>query len=196
MTSEDADSTASVAAEDAATTQQETASPVRLTPEQVVEFLAAEPLARAALVQITPAGTIGDLVGHEVTDSGAVLLKFACLTHAYTGWLWTAAVARATPEDAPTVLEVELLPGPDALVSPPWRPWEERYTEYLEHLEQTQKDEAAEDESVDYEESQDPAEDPESAQEPAAAVSAVQESASPVTAAADPAPEDPDSSTK
>lgn len=101
-----------------------------LSEADLAVFLAAEPLARAALTEIAPAGAIGPLVQHEVTADGAVLLQFESLTRAYTGWLWTAALARASEDSEPTVLEVELLPGEGALRSPEWRPWDERYAEY------------------------------------------------------------------
>lgn len=108
--------------------------PVVLTDADIAVFLAAEPTARAALEEITPPDSIGELVGHEATPDGAVLLSFRCLSRAYTGWLWTAALGRATDESEPTVLEVELLPGDGALTSPEWRPWDERYAEYKAHL--------------------------------------------------------------
>lgn len=110
------------------------AQEVRPTPvpeEEIPLFLSAEAVARAALAEIAPIGSIGALVRHEATDDGAVLLQFSCLTKAYTGWLWTAALGRAGDDAAPTVLEVELLPGDGALTSPAWRPWEERYAEYM-----------------------------------------------------------------
>ncbi len=105
---------------------------VVLTDADIAVFLAAEPLARAALVEIAPAGAVGEFAGHEVLPDGAVLMRFANLTRAYTGWFWTAALARATPDSLPTVLEVELLPGENALISPEWRPWSEQLAEIAE----------------------------------------------------------------
>lgn len=127
-------------------------TPSRVVPDaDIAVFLAAEDRARAALVEIAPEGSIGELIGHVATDDGAVLLQFACLDKAYVGWLWTAALGRASENDAPTVLEVELLPGDGALTSPEWRPWDERYAEYKAHLAEEAID-AEDDEDPDAEE--------------------------------------------
>jgi hypothetical protein len=51
---------------------------------------------------------------------------FACLDRAYTGWQWAVTVTRAPRSKVITVDETELLPGPEALLAPPWVPWQDR----------------------------------------------------------------------
>ncbi len=89
-------------------------------PARVIE------LAREAATQ--EAGT-ADLIGEfrtaETEDDVAVTLRFATTDPAYSGWAWSVTVALVDPKQ-PTISEVVLLPGKDALVPPPWLPWNER----------------------------------------------------------------------
>lgn len=83
-------------------------------------------LARAAaLEQAGPAG-VGEHLGTAADDDRVVTHRFAALAPGYVGWHWAVTVARASRAKAVTVDEVCLLPGPDALVAPPWVPWAER----------------------------------------------------------------------
>ena len=51
-------------------------------------------------------------------SSGLVTVTFGCSAPAYRGWQW-AVVLSCPPEQAtPTICEVVLLPGSDALVAP------------------------------------------------------------------------------
>ncbi|TXK04849.1 DUF3027 domain-containing protein [Microbacterium mitrae] len=92
-------------------------------------LLAAHDLAYAALLEITPAATIGAPAGHIVEPDGVVSLMFETTLLGYPGWFWTVSLARV-PGDEPTVLEAELLPGERALVAPDWVPWAVRLAEY------------------------------------------------------------------
>src|SRR5690606_1666808 len=56
-------------------------------------------------------------------------LSFATTMPGYPGWHWTVSVADL-PGEAPSVLEVELMPGDGALLAPDWVPWSERLEEY------------------------------------------------------------------
>ena len=62
------------------------------------------------------------------TPRGTVSLRtlFAANVSGYAGWFWSVAVTRAPRSRSVTVDEVVLLPGPDALLAPPWVPWSER----------------------------------------------------------------------
>jgi hypothetical protein len=51
---------------------------------------------------------------------------FECTMPAYRGWRWAVTVARVARAKQVTVCETVLLPGPDALVTPDWVPWEDR----------------------------------------------------------------------
>lgn len=92
-------------------------------------LLEAHDLALAALREITPAATVGDAAGYRVEADGVVSLRFGNRLSGYPGWFWTVSLARVEGA-APTVLEVELLPGDDALLAPEWVPWAVRLAEY------------------------------------------------------------------
>jgi hypothetical protein len=113
------------------------------TPEPIDETTARE-LALAALAEITPAQTIGAPAGSTVREDGVLTLRFENRLAGYPGWYWTVSLARVE-DAAPTVLEVELLPGDAALLAPEWVPWAERLADY--HA--TQAALAAEGEEVD-----------------------------------------------
>ena len=92
-------------------------------------LLAAHDLALAALHEITPVATVGSAAGYTVEADGVVSLRFETTLRGYPGWFWTVSVARVG-EDQPTVLEVELLPGEEALLAPEWVPWAVRLADY------------------------------------------------------------------
>jgi hypothetical protein len=86
-------------------------------------------LAREALCEITAEATIGELVDQRDEGEGVTTLSFAATMPGYPGWHWTVSVAEL-PDEAPSVLEVELLPGDGALLAPDWVPWSERLDDY------------------------------------------------------------------
>jgi hypothetical protein len=96
------------------------------------ELLGAGDLARSALHEVTEAATVGDIVGYEFDESGAVTLFFACNLPGYPGWRWAASLAKVAKDAPVTVLEVELLPGEGALLSPDWVPWSVRLAQFSE----------------------------------------------------------------
>ncbi|NQX29812.1 DUF3027 domain-containing protein [Microbacteriaceae bacterium VKM Ac-2854] len=93
-------------------------------------LLAAVDVARAALVEITPPATVGEVVGHTVHDEHVLSLFFATTMPGYPGWHWTVALSRLDGDSEPNVLEVELLPGEGALLAPDWTPWSVRLADY------------------------------------------------------------------
>ena len=95
----------------------------------------AEPLARAALLEIADDEQIGPLERVDDAEDGVYLLRFAADLSGYQGWLWTADVTRTDDRPA-TVLEAELLPGEGALVAPAWVPWSQRFAEFRERHEE------------------------------------------------------------
>lgn len=88
-----------------------------------------EALARDALLEITPAATVGALAGRVEESGGAVSLQFLSTMPGYPDWRWTVSLAEVEVE-APTVLEVELMPGSGAVLAPDWIPWSDRLAEY------------------------------------------------------------------
>jgi hypothetical protein len=52
--------------------------------------------------------------------------RFACPHPGYRGWSWSVTLVRAARAKVPTVNEVVLLPGDEALLAGSWVPWAER----------------------------------------------------------------------
>ncbi|PRX50234.1 Protein of unknown function (DUF3027) [Prauserella shujinwangii] len=83
-------------------------------------------LARAAAELDAGADYVGEHVGIEPEDAVSVSHLFDSKVPGYRGWRWSVTVATADAEAPVTVSEVALRPGPDALVAPPWVPWDRR----------------------------------------------------------------------
>jgi len=88
---------------------------------------AAVDLARDAAADASgDAAVVGSHLGvHDVVDGSATHL-FACLLPGYRGWVWEVAVAGSPDATEATVCEAHLIPADDALLAPPWVPYEER----------------------------------------------------------------------
>ena len=95
-------------------------------PEQALSDLAE--VARTALLEITADATIGAHSGSVELD-GVTTVTFEAAMAGYPGWHWTVGIATLADAE-PSVLEVELMPGDGALLSPDWVPWSERLAEY------------------------------------------------------------------
>ncbi len=90
------------------------------------ELYEAVELARQAAQTDAGDSPVGEHVGAQPEDGGAVTHLFEANLPGYRGWRWAVTVASAGPSTPVTVSEVVLLPGPDALVAPPWVPWTQR----------------------------------------------------------------------
>jgi len=90
-------------------------------------LVAAVDLARDAAADASgDAAMVGAHLGvHDGVDGAATHL-FACLLPGYRGWVWEVAVAAAPDATEATVCEAHLIPADDALLAPPWVPYEER----------------------------------------------------------------------
>lgn len=86
-------------------------------------------IARAGLLEITPASTIGDAAGEIDEGDGVISYQFETLMDGYPGWKWTVSVAQVDDSE-PTVLETELIPAEGALLAPEWVPWSDRMDDY------------------------------------------------------------------
>ena len=83
-------------------------------------------LARAGAEADAGPGQVGAHVGIEVEGDRLVTHQFTSLDPGYVGWRWAVTVSRASRSKTVTVSENVLVPGPDALLAPPWVPWTER----------------------------------------------------------------------
>ncbi len=86
----------------------------------------ASELARQAAQAEAGVHPVGEHVETQTEDGGAVTHLFEADLPGYRGWRWSVTLASAGPGTLVTVSEVVLLPGPDALVAPPWLPWTQR----------------------------------------------------------------------
>ncbi|MBL3688865.1 DUF3027 domain-containing protein [Leucobacter chromiireducens subsp. chromiireducens] len=119
----------------------EVEAPVEVVADPVL--LGSREQARAALLEITDAATIGADEGYEAHEAHVLTLFFECRLPGYPGWRWAATLARVDEEAPVTVLEVELLPGAGAVVAPEWVPWSERLAQYRETQARQAAEEAA-----------------------------------------------------
>ena len=99
------------------------------TPVPDERLLESHELARTALLSITSAQSIGDVVGYTVEGEHVLSLRFENRMLGYPGWFWTVTIARVEGSE-PTVLETELMPGEGALLAPEWVPWAVRLADY------------------------------------------------------------------
>ena len=82
--------------------------------------------ARAAIVEFSGEGVVGDYLGASFDDPASVTHRFLASMPGYHGWQWAVVLATYPGADHTTVSEVVLVPGPDALLAPQWVPWNER----------------------------------------------------------------------
>jgi hypothetical protein len=85
-------------------------------------------IAKEGLSGVAREGEVGDFLAPEEADEGWIV-RAKSLQPGYPGWLWTVTVTPAE-DGTPTITEVHLLPGDQALLSPEWVPWSERLEEY------------------------------------------------------------------
>ena len=84
-------------------------------------------LARAAAIEAAERpDDVGEHVDVVVDAERLVTHRFASTMTGYPGWFWTVTLTRVPRGRVATVCEVELLPGPDALLAPAWVPWADR----------------------------------------------------------------------
>jgi hypothetical protein len=85
--------------------------------------------ARAAAEELAGAEMVGAYTGSH-DDAGTDVRgrleshHFENLQPGYVGWFWSVSVS--VSDDGVTINDVVLLPGPDAVVAPPWTPYRER----------------------------------------------------------------------
>lgn len=82
--------------------------------------------ARAALLEQVGDAVVGGHLGEVAEDEHVVTHYFASTQPGYPGWRWAVTLVDLPGQAAPTVDEVVLLPGGDAIVAPSWVPWRER----------------------------------------------------------------------
>lgn len=114
----------------------EDAPDTEAAPEAVVEeadlpdvtplLMGAVDQARAAIIEYSGEGVVGEYLGASFDDPASVTHRFLATMSGYHGWQWAVVLATYPGADHTTVSEVVLVPGPDALLAPEWVPWHER----------------------------------------------------------------------
>jgi hypothetical protein len=84
--------------------------------------------AEKAAKEFAPTGGVGKFLGTVDEETNVVSYRFQANMKEYLGWEWNVVVFQAKKAD-PTVSEVVLLPGKEAIVAPDWVPWSERRAE-------------------------------------------------------------------
>jgi hypothetical protein len=84
--------------------------------------------AEKAAKESAPVGGVGKFLGTVDEESNVVSYRFQANMKEYVGWEWNVVVFQAKKAD-PTISEVVLLPGKEAIVAPDWVPWSERRAE-------------------------------------------------------------------
>ena len=84
--------------------------------------------AEKAAKESAPVGGVGKFLGTVDEEANVVSYRFQANMKQYVGWEWNVVVFQAKNAD-PTISEVVLLPGKDAIVAPEWVPWSERRAE-------------------------------------------------------------------
>ena len=103
---------------------------------------------------------VGDHLRTVEEEEGLRSYLFASTMRGYVGWYWSVSIFQ--PEGSePTISEVVMLPGDEALVAPNWVPWSERLADWkalqaeLEAQAAAEAAEAAEAEAADDESEED-----------------------------------------
>lgn len=81
--------------------------------------------AREAIIEFS-GETVGDYLGVSFTDEASATHRFLAAMPGYQGWQWAVVVAACPGAGHATISEVVLVPGPTALLAPPWVPWDQR----------------------------------------------------------------------
>jgi hypothetical protein len=83
-----------------------------------------------AAVEASSRHAVGFFIDSLEEDEGVVTYLFEGKLKGYAGWRWSVSVFQPEGDDAATISEVLLVPGPDSLVAPDWVPWSERLADY------------------------------------------------------------------
>jgi hypothetical protein len=99
----------------------------KAAPTKSTTFDATE-LARSAIIdELHGASEIGSFVSVEFDDEDRLATYlFEAKLAGYKGWRWCVTVAKVDAESEPTICDVVVLPGPDALTAPDWIPYRDR----------------------------------------------------------------------
>ena len=90
------------------------------TPSDAAEF------ARTTLRDEVGADLVGDHLAAEQEDARVTTHYFASTQPGYPGWRWAVTTVQIGDDEAPTIDDIVLLPGDEAILAPVWVPWRDR----------------------------------------------------------------------
>ena len=91
-------------------------------------FDAADFARAAALEDAKNEKYVGSQISVESDEDHVATYLFEAFLPGYVGWRWAVTVAKVDAKSSPTICDVVLLPGADALLAPNWIPYSERIT--------------------------------------------------------------------
>jgi hypothetical protein len=89
-------------------------------------FNAVEIARQAAIEDSGDTKFVGDLVSIDHEDERIATYLFESSLPGYSGWRWAVTIIKVDAQSQPTIADVVLLPGADALLAPEWIPYKER----------------------------------------------------------------------
>jgi len=114
-----------------------------------------------AAVEASSRHAVGFFIESIEEDEGVVTYLFEGKLKGYAGWRWSVSLFQPEGDDAATLSEVLLVPGPDSLVAPDWVPWSERLADYKALQAELEAQAALDAEEAEGEDSDQPEEDDE-----------------------------------
>lgn len=85
--------------------------------------------AEKAVRESAPENAVGAFLGSKEEDSHLTSYRFEAKLKGYSGWEWHVFLYQSKKSAPPTISEVVMLPGENALIAPSWIPWSERRAE-------------------------------------------------------------------
>jgi len=92
-----------------------------------MSFDATDLALNAAIENAGDKGQVGAFVSVELDEENRLAnYLFEAKITGYEGWRWSVTVAKVDEDSAPTICDVVMIPGPDALLAPKWIPYADR----------------------------------------------------------------------
>ena len=92
-----------------------------------MSFDATDLALNAAIENASDKGQVGAFVSVELDEENRLAnYLFEAKITGYEGWRWSVTVAKVDEDSAPTICDVVMIPGPDALLAPKWIPYADR----------------------------------------------------------------------
>ncbi len=99
----------------------------KITPSKAVIFDATALARKMILEQAEKPDQVGKFISVEFDDENRVATYlFESNLAGYRGWCWCVTAAKVYENAEPTICDVVLLPGADALLAPDWIPYRDR----------------------------------------------------------------------